>query len=105
MIKRKKEKRMYENKNSTHLPGLHTNIEAYIHRDLFTDYQVLSECSIINNFPTSTLVALVCIYVGRHPCRDVQKSEGAIRMLSSVTSLPYILRPGSLIEPGVHCLD
>lgn len=84
---------------------VYTPTKRLIFTDWFTEYQVLSECSKINNFPTSTLVVLVCLYVGRHPCRDVQKSEGAIRMLSSVTSLPYILRSGSLIEPGVHCLD
>lgn len=95
MLKCKNKKRLCKNKNSTHLPALHTNIEAYSHRDWFTEYHVLSERSIINNFPTSTLVVLVCLCVGRRPCRDVQKSEGAIRMLSSITSLPYILRLGS----------
>lgn len=79
---------MYENKISTYLPGLHTNIVAYIHRDSFIEYEVLSEHCIINTFLTRAFVVLVCLYVGGFPCGKVQRSESDSRMFSLLTSLP-----------------
>lgn len=80
---------MYENKNSTYLPGLYTNIVAYIHRDWFIEYQVLSDRSIISHFPIRTFVFLACLYVGWHPCGNVQRPEGGIRCF--LQSLLYLI--------------